>query len=101
MRLVTQYTVANVIVVRNLHAVKQNYVFKFDRIADDATFADERASAYKGTVSYLSFSPDYTGRTEIRRRSNFRRFVYPDPGSYFVIFPPVKRAGKSFNIFFN
>ena len=85
MGFIAQNAVADVIVVRNLHPVEKNYVFKLGRVANHAAATDYRTATDKGAVPYFGIFTDDARRAQICRRGDFRAFVNPNAfGDFFV-----------------
>ena len=51
MRLIAQDTVADIVIMGGLDIIENDDVFKFSGISDNAVFAYQCASSYKGTVA--------------------------------------------------
>lgn len=95
MRFISQNTVADVVIMGNLHIVEKYDVFQLRRVADDAVITDKRAAANKGAVSYLGIFSDNTRSADISRRKNFRSFVHPYTGRNCRIIAFIELSAKA------
>ena len=77
MRLIAKYGVADIVIVRGLHIVKQHDVFKLGRVSDNGVFSDYRTAADKRAVAHLRAVVNDAGRADIRRGKNLRVACYP------------------------
>ena len=61
MALIAQHGIAHIIVMRNLHTVKQHHIFQLCGIANDRILPDNSTLADKGAVTNLSTVVNNTG----------------------------------------
>ena len=53
MRLVSEYRIADIVIVGNLNVIEQYDVLKFRGISDNAVVPDKRRTSYEGSGPYL------------------------------------------------
>ena len=83
---VAQNAVAHVVVMRGLHAVKEDHVFQFHGIAHHAARAYQCAAADERAVPHLGFRTDDARCSQISRREHFCGFVNPYMLTDFIVF---------------
>ena len=85
MRLITEDRVAYVIIMGNLHAVKNYGVFHLGRIADDGTVSYESITSYICAVADFCVLSYYSRTADKRARRNLCALCYPYVIAYLVI----------------
>ena len=99
--LIAQDAVTNVVVVRGLHAIKEDHVFQLDRIAHHAVLPHQGCATNECAVPHLGSCADDAGSTQVGRRGDNGCAVYPHLGRNLRIVLRIQMASDFHNQLLN
>ena len=91
-RFIAQNGIADVIIVRGLHAVEKDAVFQLAGIADHRAVADEHVAADKRAGAHLGLFANHARACDAGRRRNRRRLGDPHIRRRMIVSAQIERS---------